>query len=170
MTQRNDRTELARTVMELIDQGHRRISRHLDLTRIRVLGTVATLGPVRPGTITAELGLTASATSRHLAALERAGQITVEPDPSDSRTFLVRQTEDGRAEIDATIQAGAAVFADVIADWPEADVSAALTLITRLNQAWTQRDDTPVGQSQPRTGGPRWLRARRPVKPHEEED
>jgi len=154
--------------MDLIDQGHRRISRHLDLTRIRVLGTVATLGPVRPGTIAAELGLTASATSRHLTALERAGQITVGPDPHDSRTFLVRQTEDGRAEINATIQAGTAVFADVIADWPDADVSTALTLITRLNQAWTQRGDTPKDDSRPGTG-PRWLRARRPVNPREEE-
>jgi DNA-binding MarR family transcriptional regulator len=168
MSQRNDRTELARAVMELIDQGHRRISRHLDLTRVRVLGTVAALGPVRPSTIAAELGLTASATSRHLAALERAGQLAVEPDPHDSRTFLVQQTEDGRAEIDATIQAGAAVFADTISDWPDADVATALALITRLNQAWAQRGDAPGSQSRPGTG-PRWLRARRPAKPQAED-
>src|SRR4051812_26058861 len=169
MSQRNDRVELARAVMELIDQGHRRISRRLDLARVRVLGTVAALGPVRPSAIAAELGLTASATSRHLAALERAGHVTAEPDPHDSRTFLVRLTEDGHAEINSTIQAGAAVFADVISDWPDADVSTALTLITRLNQAWARRGDTPVGQSQP-SSGPRWLRARRQVKPQEEEE
>ena len=146
--------------MELIDQGHRRISRRLDLTRVRVLGTVAARGPVRPGAIAAELGLTASATSRHLAALERAEQVTVAPDPDDSRTFLVQQTERGRAEIDATLQAGTAVFAEVIADWPDADVATALTLITRLNEAWAQRVDT----ASPPGTGPRWLRARSRVQ------
>src|SRR5690242_12125494 len=105
--------------MELIDQGHRRISQRLNLTRVRVLGMVAAQGPVRPSVIAAELGLTASATSRHLAALEQAGQVAVEPDPSDSRTFLVRQTERGRAEVDATVQAGAAVFAEIVADWSD---------------------------------------------------
>lgn len=149
--------------MELIDQGHRRISRHLDLTRIRVLGTVAALGPIRPSTIAAELGLTASATSRHLAALERAEQVTVEPDPHDSRTFLVQQTEAGRAEVAATLQAGTTVFAEVIADWPDTDVATALALITRLNEAWTQRGDKASSASQPEAG-PRWLRARRPAK------
>jgi len=169
MSQRNDRVELARAVMELIDQGHRQISRRLDLARVRVLGTVAVLGPVRPSTIATELGLTASATSRHLAALERAGHLAVEPDPHDSRTFLARLTEDGHAEINTTIQVGAAVFADVISDWPDADVSTALTLITRLNQAWAQRGETSGAKSQPGTG-PRWLRARGQGKPRKEED
>ncbi|AYF78302.1 MarR family transcriptional regulator [Nocardia yunnanensis] len=169
MTQRNDRMELARAVMELIDQGHRQISRRLDLTRVRVLGTVAALGPVRPSTIAAELGLTASATSRHLAALERAGHLTVEPDPHDSRTFLARLTDDGRAEITTTIQAGAVVFADVISDWPEADVSTALTLITRLNHAWAQRGKTSGAKPQPGTG-PRWLRARGEENPRKKKD
>ena len=145
--------------MELIDQGHRRISRHLDLTRVRVLGTVAAREPIRPSAIAAELGLTPSATSRHLAALERAGQISVEPDPADSRTFLVRQTEGGSAEIDATVQAGAAVFAEVIADWPDEDVATARELITRLNQAWAQRGDAAAAAPQ-RGTGPRWRRAR----------
>lgn len=145
--------------MELIDQGHRRISRHLDLTRVRVLGTVAARGPIRPSAIAAKLGLTASATSRHLSALERAGQVTVSADPDDSRTFLVRQTDQGDAEIDATIQAGTAVFAEVIADWPDEDVAAASALITRLNQAWAQRRENQT-TAQPGSG-PRWRRARR---------
>jgi DNA-binding MarR family transcriptional regulator len=165
VAQRNDLAELAHAVMELIDQGHRRISRRLDLTRVRILGTVAARGPVRPSAIAAELGLTASATSRHLAALERAGQISVEPDPDDSRTFLVRQNERGRAEIDATVQLGTAVFAEVTADWSDEDVAIALALITRLNQAWAQRGDAAAAQVE---AGPRWLRGRRPTKTQEE--
>lgn len=143
--------------MELIDRGHRQISRRLDLTRIQVLATVAAREPVRPSEIAAELGLTASATSRHLTALERAEQVVVEPDPDDSRTFLVRQTEQGRAEIATTIEAGAAVFAEVIADWPDKDVTTALELVTRLNQAWAQRGGTTAN---PPGTGPRWRRTR----------
>jgi DNA-binding MarR family transcriptional regulator len=154
MPQRNDRTELAMAVMELIDQGHRRIARRIDLTRIRILGLVAASGPLRPRDIAGELGLTASATSRHLAALEREGQVTAEADPGDSRTFLVRQTDRGRAEVDATVEAGATVFADVIADWTDEDVATARTLVTRLNQAWGRRE-----QATPKTG-PRWQRSR----------
>ncbi|MFC4584465.1 MarR family winged helix-turn-helix transcriptional regulator [Sphaerisporangium corydalis] len=155
--------------MELIDQGHRRISRRLDLTRVRVLGTVAARGPVRPSAIAAEIGLTASATSRHLSALERAGQVAVEPDPTDSRTFLVRQTESGRAEIDTTIQAGAAVFSKVIADWPDEDVATARELITRLNEAWARHGDT-AADATPSGTGPRWRRARRPTNIEQEEN
>jgi DNA-binding MarR family transcriptional regulator len=154
--------------MTLIEKGHRQISRHLDLTRVRVLGTVAARGPVRPGAIAAELGLTASATSRHLAALEDAGQVAVEPDPADGRTFLVRQTEGGRADIDSTLRAGAAVFTAVIADWPDEDVESALRLISRLNQAWADRGDT-ARRGTGTEPGPRWRRERRSGDAHERE-
>lgn len=156
MPQRNETAELARAVMELIDQGHRRISRRIDLTRVRVLGLASARGPLRPREIAAELGLTASATSRHLTALEREGRVVVDADPADSRTFLVRLAPDGQAEVDATVDAGAAVFAQVIADWPDEDVATARVLITRLNEAWARRGDTPAAPA-----GPRWQRARK---------
>lgn len=140
--------------MELIDQGHRRIARRIDLTRVRVLGLVAARGPLRPRDIAGELGLTPSATSRHLSALEREGHVVVEADPADSRTFLVRVAPGGQAEIDAAVEAGARVFAQVIYDWPDEDVATARVLITRLNEAWAQHPDTT-----PPTG-PRWQRAR----------
>jgi DNA-binding MarR family transcriptional regulator len=146
--------------MELIDQGHRGISRHLDLTRVRILGLVAAKGPIRPSAVAAELGLTASATSRHLSALEQAAQVAVEADPTDSRTFLVRPTEDGRREVDVTIQAGADVFAEVVEDWTDEEVATARALITRLNQAWSRRGESKERTAQEGTG-PRWRRARR---------
>ncbi|REH39451.1 DNA-binding MarR family transcriptional regulator [Kutzneria buriramensis] len=141
--------------MELIDQGHRNISRRVDLTRARVLGLVAEHGPLRPNEIAAALDLTASATSRHLAALERAGRVAVEPDQFDARTFLVRSTSDGEAEVDATVQAGVAAFTAVTADWSDEDIATARTLIARLNQAWAQRNAAPS------EAGPRWRQARR---------
>lgn len=144
--------------MELIDQGHRQISRRIDLTRVRILGLVSARGPLRPRDIAAELGLTASATSRHLTALERDGRVGVEADPADSRTFLVRVAPDGQAEIDATVEAGAAVFAQVVADWPDEDVATARVLIGRLNEAWARHHAASDSTAPPT--GPRWQRAR----------
>jgi DNA-binding MarR family transcriptional regulator len=161
MSQRDDRAEFALAVMQLIDQGHRHISRRLNLVRVQVLGAVAANEPVRPATIAAELDLTASATSRHLTALEQAELITVTPDPDDARTFLVRQTERGRAEMDATIQAGTTVFTEVIADWPDADIATAVKLISRLNHAWARCHAAASNAPRPGTG-PRWRQARRP--------
>ena len=155
MPQRNEPAELARAVMELIDQGHRRISRRVDLTRLRVAGLLATQGPMRPRDIAGALDLTASATSRHLAALERDGAVAVEPDPGDSRTFLADVTDGGRAELAAAVEAGAAVFARVIADWPDEDVTAARVLVSRLNDAWARHGDSAT---QP--AAPRWQQAR----------
>jgi DNA-binding MarR family transcriptional regulator len=156
VAQRNERAELARAVMDLLDQGHRGISRHLDLTRMRILGTVAARGPLRPGTIAAGLGLTASATSRHLTALERAGRIAVEPDPADQRTFLARVTESGQAELDSAVEAGSAAFAEVVAGWPDEDIVTARRLITRLTEAWAGRGEPPAPRPEPG-----WRRARR---------
>ncbi|MBE8525653.1 MarR family transcriptional regulator [Amycolatopsis sp. H6(2020)] len=155
MPQRNESAELARAVMELIDQGHRRISRRLDLTRLRVVGLLAAQGPMRPRDIAAALDLTASATSRHLTALEREGAVAVEPDPDDSRTFLAGITADGRAGAEAAVAAGAAVFARVIADWPDEDVAAARVLVSRLNEAWARHGDSAAPPAVPG-----WQRAR----------
>lgn len=144
--------------MDLLDEGHRQLSRRLDLTRVRILALVAEQGPIRPSAIAAELGLTASSTSRHLAALEQAGQVEVEADPTDNRTFLARVTESGRADTVATVEAGTAAFTTVIADWSEEDVATARRLIERLNGAWIKRRGTdirPVRQG----AGPRWRRS-----------
>ncbi|MFK4082902.1 MarR family winged helix-turn-helix transcriptional regulator [Kribbella sp. NPDC020789] len=148
---------LALAVMDLIDEGHRQISRRLDLTRVRILALVGDRGPLRPSAIAAELGLTASSTSRHLAALEQAGQIELAADPADNRTFLARVTDSGRADSVATVEAGTAAFGTVIADWPDEDVATARRLIERLNAAWIERrrTDIPIARS---GAGPRWRR------------
>lgn len=59
MSKRNDRVALAMAMLDLVDTGHRRISKKLDLVRLKVLATVAVRGPVRPGEIAFELQLTA---------------------------------------------------------------------------------------------------------------
>jgi DNA-binding MarR family transcriptional regulator len=80
--------------------------------------------------------------------------VAVAPDPRDARTFPVTRTEDGRRAAEATVDAGATVFAEVVADWSDADVATAVRLITLLNEAWATRD-APAARS-----GPAWRRAR----------
>ncbi|WP_405060889.1 MarR family transcriptional regulator [Kribbella sp. NBC_01505] len=146
MSQRNDRERLALAVMDLIETGQRRIARKLDLTRLRILATVADHGPVRPRELATELALNASAVSRHLAALEDAGEVGITPDPADARTFLVTATKAGRRALSAATDAGTAAFVSVVADWTDAQVAEALRGVDRLNEVWAEhhrRTDPP---------------------------
>lgn len=136
MAKRNDRAELALAVMDLIDTGHRQISRKLDLVRLKVLATVVDRAPVRPGELAGDLAMTASAVSRHLAALEDAGQVELIVDPADARTFLVTPTKAGRDARQAAITAGTAAFTGVIADWTDDQVEDALRSVLLLNATW----------------------------------
>lgn len=139
--------------MDLIDTGHRRISRHLDLTRVRVLGLVAAQGPLRPREIAAALDMTASAVSRHLTALQQAGQIEAIEDGSDARTFHVRITEAGQADTATTLAAGSGAFEQAIEDWSDEDVATARAVIDRLLAAFDRpRQHTPPARI------PRWQR------------
>ncbi|MGC4941132.1 MarR family winged helix-turn-helix transcriptional regulator [Kribbella sp. DT2] len=149
MAQRNDRQELARAVMDLIDTGHRRISRKLDLVRIKVLATVTDRAPVRPGELATELALTSSAVSRHLAALEDAGQIELTVDPADARTFLARPTSAGRQALQAATDAGTAAFTSVIADWTDKQVEATLQAVELLNTTWADHHAAGDGPRAP---------------------
>ncbi|MET7283286.1 MarR family transcriptional regulator [Kribbella sp. NPDC005582] len=147
MSQRNDRERLALAVMDLIETGQRRIARKLDLTRLRILATVADQGPLRPRELATALGLTASAVSRHLAVLEDAGEVTVTPDPADARTFLVAATKAGRRALTAATEAGTAAFVSVVAGWTDAQVAEALRGVNRLNEVWAEhhrRTDAPA--------------------------
>lgn len=137
-------------MLDLVDTGHRRISKKLDLVRLKVLATVAVRGPVRPGEIAFELNLSAPTVSRHLAALEDDGQVTLAVDPADGRTFLVAPTADGRRALKESVDVGEAVFTDVFAKWTDAQVETALTSINLLNATWAS-DHTPSTRRTRRT-------------------
>jgi len=114
MPQRNEAAELARAVMELIDHGHRRISRRIDLTRLRVAGLLAAQGPMRPRDTAAAPDPPPPAPHR-----ARAGRSRGRRTGSGRLTHLPRRRPRRRHR-----RAGAAVFARVIADWPDEDVAA----------------------------------------------
>ena len=155
---------LARAVMELIDVGHRRISARLDLTRMRVMGLIAARDAVRPAVIARELQLTKSAVSRHLAALDDAGEIELDEDPDDGRTHLVRLSDAGHTRIAQGLEMGTQRFAEAVASWSEEDIVAARVSVQRLMAAWA---DPPGGSG---AHPARRTRGRRPIKTQRERD
>lgn len=137
--------------MELIGTGHRRVSAKLDLVRLKVLGTVAEGNVVRPGEIAAELGLTPSAVSRHLAALEDAGQVELNVDRTDGRKFLVAITPAGEQFLHGATDAGVAAFVRVIGDWTDDQVQEALRAVVRLNATWAEHHAAEDSRPQQRS-------------------
>src|SRR5690349_9119525 len=138
-----ERTELVRAVhratFRLVNDARRGMSRSFDAPRVGVLHVVAAQGPVRPGTIGEALDMAPSSVTRHVQALEDAGQVTVEADPADARTCLIEVTEAGTKELQHLETAGLNVFAQVVADWSEDDLQTLTSLLTRLTDDWEQR-------------------------------
>ncbi len=88
-----------RTVTRVIGALEDRfLGRALALGEARLLWEVADGAEVRE--LRRRLGLDPAYVSRMLRSLERAGLVTVAPDPSDGRVRLVRLTPAGRAERD----------------------------------------------------------------------
>jgi DNA-binding MarR family transcriptional regulator len=147
-------------VQGLVGEAQRGIDRNIDAPRVAVLGLVASGGPVRPGAVARGLGMAASSVTRHVQALEDAGQLSVRPDPDDARTCLLEATPAGRAELDGLAMAGAETFAAVVEDWPDDDLETLLRLIDRLRRDWAEREEAARRRPAPdRT--PRWRRPTR---------
>jgi DNA-binding MarR family transcriptional regulator len=151
---------LAGQVEGLVGEAQRGIARNTDAPRVAVLGLVAGRGPVRPGEVARGLDMAASSVTRHVQALEDAGQLSVRPDPDDARTCLLEATPAGRAELDGLARAGAETFAAVVEDWPDGDLDTLVRLIDRLRRDWADREETARRRPAPdRT--PRWRRPTR---------
>jgi DNA-binding MarR family transcriptional regulator len=146
--------ELSRATFELVSDAQRGMARAFDVPRVGVLRSVAG-GKLRPSEIGDRLDMAPSSVTRHVQALEDAGQVGVEPDPDDARTCLVQATEAGLAELDQLERAGLAAFEQVVRDWDDDDLEALTRLLRRLSADWAERGAT--ARRQPRAGNvPRW--------------
>jgi DNA-binding MarR family transcriptional regulator len=145
--------ELSRSAFTLITDAQRAMSRSFDVPRVGVLRTVAAAGPLRPSGIAEALNMAPSSVTRHVQALEDAGQVAVQPDPADARTCLIELTEAGQTELDQLTEAGDAVFGRVVADWDVEDLQVLARLMTRLTADWAERG--PAARKHARST-PRW--------------
>lgn len=77
--------------------------------------------------------------SRLAAAAVEAGLVRREADQADGRRALLVATAAGRALLDQVHRSRQAVFADVMADWPQADRAAFARLLTRFTDGLAAR-------------------------------
>jgi DNA-binding MarR family transcriptional regulator len=97
-------TELVDDVFRLADAFSRAgdalvAGEGLTAARWLTLGAVAH-GPLSVAAIARRRGMRRQSAAESVAALERAGLVTREPDPGDARAPLVTLTRDGRATLD----------------------------------------------------------------------
>ncbi|MFI7418671.1 MarR family winged helix-turn-helix transcriptional regulator [Nonomuraea sp. NPDC049684] len=155
--------DLNRAAFALITEGQRGMARAFDAPRVGVLRAVAS-GRLRPSEIGERLDMAPSSVTRHVQALEDAGQVSVEPDPTDARTCLVEATAAGRKELERLESAGLAAFEQVVSNWDEDDLRTLTRLMHRLSADWAERGAAARRQVRP-AGVPRWRFRPQPATP-----
>jgi DNA-binding MarR family transcriptional regulator len=104
----------------------------LDPASVYVLHHVEAHAPLRVSELAKCMALDSSTVSRHIRHLEENGYLSRTDDPDDRRATRVGLTERGRAILDESMRARAAVVDAATADWSEADRETLRTLMTRL--------------------------------------
>jgi DNA-binding MarR family transcriptional regulator len=104
---------------------------------LSLLQVIAGRSGIRPSDIAEEQLVHRSHITRQLRELEDAGYVQVTGDPGDGRSWLVRLTPAGTAEMQRLRQAGLDRFALFVADWDEADVIALAALLEKLMASMT---------------------------------
>jgi DNA-binding MarR family transcriptional regulator len=154
MERTNAVLELSRATFVLVSEAQRGMAKAFDAPRVGVLRAVAD-GPLRPSEIGERLDMAPSSVTRHVQALEDAGQVTVEADPYDARTCLVQASEDGVEELTRLEQLGLTAFEQVVAEWDADDIATLTRLVTRLTKDWAERGAAARRPARPGKA-PRW--------------
>lgn len=114
--------------------------RDLSGNDVHLLRTVAAQGPMRASDLAAWQGVDKSTISTQVRRLEERGLVVRRPDPADRRAALLAATARGRKLRRRMDAAGAALFAELLRGWSDADRQALATLLARLAR---QLDDEP---------------------------
>jgi DNA-binding MarR family transcriptional regulator len=100
---------------------------------LSLLQVIAHGTPMRPSEI-ADLQLVHPSLITHrVHELEGAGYVEVTSNPKDARSFLVRITPAGAAELDRLTQDGLGRFGRFVADWDPGEIRMLERLLTRLH-------------------------------------
>lgn len=110
-----------------------RRSGELERSAYLVLGVLAADGPASVNAIADALRLDPSTVTRQVLAMEQTGLVTRSADPADGRVTVVTATPEGTAALEHTRTVRAALYAEVLDAWTDADLDALATLLTRLN-------------------------------------
>jgi DNA-binding MarR family transcriptional regulator len=103
-----------------------------DGSRLTILQIVAENTDIRPSDLAAEMQLSLSAVTRQIHALAEAGQMELQSDPNDRRSFRVALTAAGKEELQRLVRKSYDRFAAFLVDWDAEDTVQLGVLLNRL--------------------------------------
>jgi DNA-binding MarR family transcriptional regulator len=124
--------EFTGAVMALVEVIRRGQSRAFNTELVAVMQLLAGSDALLPSEIAAALGAPRSSITRRIQELQRTGKVGIEPSASDGRSYRVRLTQTGRAELDALETKGYELFAAWISDWSTEEIRTFTALARRL--------------------------------------
>jgi DNA-binding MarR family transcriptional regulator len=127
-----DVEEFTGAVMALVEVIRRGQSRAFNTEQVAVMQLLAAGDPLPPSEIAAALGVPRSSITRRIQELQRTGKVEIRPSASDGRSYRVRLTPAGRAELDALAAKGRDLFAAWISGWTSEEISTFTALARRL--------------------------------------
>jgi DNA-binding MarR family transcriptional regulator len=121
----------------------RRMGGHaqMDVAALLVLHRLACEEPRRPSDLAADLGLDLSTVSRHVRALDDAGLVTREADPTDGRSFHLSVTPEGTALLVESLQRRERGVQRALEGWDTDDVTELRRLLGRLADDLERTDE-----------------------------
>src|SRR5579875_831788 len=115
--------------------------RHQDLDRSAylILLALANNGPMAVGQLANVFQLDISTISRQIAPIVGAGFVAKERDEIDKRLVRLTITPEGSAALEATRESRRQLYAELLADWSDADKEQFLAVLQRFNDRLRQR-------------------------------
>lgn len=104
----------------------------LSVARLRVLLTLATMGPQRMGELSTCVDVAARTMTSTVEAMERDGLVRRSPDPADGRATMVHLTAAGQSAYEEGRRVQAEIVADVFASLDDAQRQALAVLLDDL--------------------------------------
>ena len=132
MASDRDVEEFTGAVMALVEVIRRGQSRAFNTEQVAVMQLLAGSDALPPSEIAAALGVPRSSITRRIQELQRTGKAEIEPSDSDGRSYRVRLTRAGRAELDGLEAKGRDLFAAWISDWTSEEIHTFTALARRL--------------------------------------
>ncbi|MET9211685.1 MULTISPECIES: MarR family winged helix-turn-helix transcriptional regulator [unclassified Nocardia] len=102
---------------------------------VGVLGSLEARGPSRQVDLAADLCISQSTLSRHVAELVSSGNIARHADPLDGRVTLIRITDQGSDLLRRVRESRARGLQAALADWTEVEAEHAIAVVQKLRNS-----------------------------------
>jgi DNA-binding MarR family transcriptional regulator len=134
---KSDKQDVEQMVAALLTVIHstERARRKGDASRLATLSVIGMHPESSLKAISEEVGFHPSSTTRQIQALEDDGHVKVMADPKDGRSFKVKLTATGFAELKRLQEIGLRRFISFVAKWEADEVRTLTRLLLKLEQS-----------------------------------